>query len=389
MKKILALVLCIAMAVTVLACTPADGGETTPTPPPASGTPDGGDATPPPAEGPQAIAKEDLKIGLIYVGDASDGGYNFAHDKGRAYMQEQLGLTNEQIIIKENITEDNACAEAITELLAQGCNVIFGNSFGFQTYMAEAAAANPSVYFCHATGQMDNGVNMCRYFGRIYQPRYLAGIAAGLKTTSNKIGYVGAFKNAEVNCGLNAFALGVQSVNPEAQVYVKYTQNWYDPAGETAAAEALLDMGCDIIAQHVDTTGPQVAAQNRGVFGVGYNNDMTEFAPDAHLCAPIWNWGGIMTTLVQSIIDGTFKGELTFGDMADGTVDLSPLTKNVAEGTQAKIDEVKQKILAGTWDVFTGEIYDNKGNLIPESTFTDEYIYAGMSEMLVKGVNEA
>lgn len=388
MKKILALILCMTMALTVLACTPADGGETPPPSPPADATPGGGEETPP-AQGLQAIAKEDLKIGLMYIGDASDGGYNFAHDKGRAYMQEQLGLANEQIVVKENVPEDNACAEAIAELLAEGCNVIFGNSFGFQTYMAEAAEANPTVYFCHATGLLDNGTNMCRYFGRIYQPRYLAGIAAGLKTTSNKIGYVGAFKNAEVNSGLNAFALGVQSVNPAAEVYVKYTQSWYDPAAETAAAEALLDMGCDVIAQHVDTTGPQVAAQNRNVFGVGYNNDMTEYAPDAHLCAPVWNWGGIMTTIVQSIMDGTFKGALTFGDMVDGTVALSPLTKNVAEGTAEKVEEVQQKIMDGSWDVFTGEIYDNQGNLVPADTFTDEYIYAGMSEMLVQGIIEA
>ena len=400
MKKILALVLCLALAMSMIACS--NGNTDAGTTDPGSSTTDSGAATDAgtsdagtatdagtAAEGLQAIAKEDLKIGLMYIGDASDGGYNYAHDKGRAYMQETLGLSDDQIIIKENVAEDNACAEAITELLGAGCNVIFGNSFGFQTYMQEAAAENPSVYFCHATGLLDNGTNMCRYFGRIYQPRYLAGIAAGLKTTTKKIGYVGAFKNAEVNCGLNAFTLGVQSVCPDAEVIVKYTNSWYDPAGETAAADALLDMGCDIIAQHVDTTGPQTAAEARGAFGCGYNNDMTEYAPKAHLCAPVWNWGGIMTTIVQSIIDGNFKGELTFGDMVDGTCMLSPLTENCAEGTAEAVEAAKEKILSGEWDVFTGEIYDNQGNLIPEDTFTDEYLYSGMAELLVKGITEA
>ncbi len=387
MKKLLALAICLAMVIGLTACTaaPAPAAEATEAP--------AAEATEAPAaaepEAPAAgIAKEDLKIGIILIGDSSDMGYNYAHAHGLEVTKQNLGLSDDQIIMKENIPEDSACADAINELIEAGCQLIFANSFGFGTYMAEAAEAHPEVFFAHATGPINNGTNMCNYFGRIYQPRYLAGIAAGLKTQSKKIGYVGAFSNAEVNQGLNAFTLGVQSVCPDAQVFVKYTNSWYDPTTEAAAANALLDMGCDIIAQHVDTTGPQVAAEARGAWGCGYNADMTEAAPNAHLCAPIWNWGGVMTKITQSVIDGTFEGKLTYGDMIDGTCDLSPLTANCAEGTQAKVDEVKQKFLDKTWDVFQDGVTLASGEQVAGSTFTDDFIYSGMDSeaWLVKGI---
>lgn len=385
MKKILMIALCLILALGLFGCK----DNSTPDPDPNPGTENPGTPNDPdPVD--TGLTYENIKIGLIYIGDASDNGYNYAHDKGRAYMQEELGLSDSQIIIKQNVPEDSACADAISELLEAGCNVIFGNSFGFQNYMAEAAEEHPDVFFCHATGVLNNDTNFANYFGRVYQPRYLAGIAAGMKTESGKIGYVGAFKNAEVNCGLNAFALGVQSVNPDAVITVKYTNSWYSPEEEKAAAEALLDLGCDVIAQHVDTTGPQVAAQERGKWGCGYNNDMTEFAPDAHLCAPVWNWGAIMKQLVEDAVNGTFTGGLHLGSMEIGTCILSPLTKNVAEGTQEKVDEMYAKIVSGEFDVFEGPLFDNQGNQVLEEgqRFSDEVIYSGMADMLLQGIVE-
>lgn len=375
MKKLLALVLCLAMAASLVACAaPAAEPE----------------AAAPAAEL-KAIAKEDIKIGIILVGDSSDMGYNYAHSHGLEVAKEKIGLTDDQIIIKENVTEDSMTADTINELIEAGCNIIFANSFGHGTYMEEAATAHPDLYFAHATGPINNGTNMCNYFGRIYQPRYLAGIAAGMKTASKKIGYVGAFPNAEVNQGLNAFTLGVQSVCPDAEIYVKYTNSWYDPATEAAAAEALLDMGCDVIGQHVDTTGPQAAAEARGAFGCGYNADMTDAAPNAHLCAPIWNWGGIMGTIIQSVIDGNFEGKLTYGDLIDGTCDLSPLTANCAEGTQAKIDEVKAKFLDKSWDVWNDGVTLATDEVLAADKFTDDFIYSGMDgvQWLIKGITVA
>jgi basic membrane protein A len=170
-------------------------------------------------------------------------------------------------------------------------------------------------------------------------------------------------ENSEVTGGINAFAMGVESVNPDAKVYVKVTNSWFDPTLEQQAAEALLDMGCDVIGQHADTTAPQLAAEARGVWGCGYNSDMTKDAPKAHLTAPVWNWGAYYTSAVKSVIDGTWNGANYYGGMAEGLVDISPLSENCAEGTSDAIEAARQKILDG-FNIFEGELTDNAGNQI-------------------------
>ena len=309
------------------------------------------------------IAKDDLKVGVVYIGATSDKGYTYAHDQGIIEMQQAIGLKDEQIIKKENVKEDSSCETAIKELIEAGCQLIFGTSYGYMDYMEELAKEYPDIIFSHCSGSKSNDSNFNNYFGRIYQARYLSGIAAGLKTQTNQIGYVGAYKNPEVIGGCNAFALGVKSVNPDAVVNFVETQTWYDPDLEKSAAVSLLDKGCDVIAQHQDTAMPQIAAQEKGVWGCGYNADMTAEAPKAHLTAPIWKWGAYYTAAVQKVIDGTWKPENYFGGMKEGLVDISPLSENCAEGTKEKIDEAKAKILDGSFDVFNGPINDNEGNL--------------------------
>ena len=209
-------------------------------------------------------------------------------------------------------------------------------------------------------------MNFNNYFGRIYQSRYLTGIAAGLKTESNKIGYVGAWgkDNAEVTGGCDAFAMGVYSVNPDATVYIKTTNSWYDPEGEKQAAVALINEGCDVIGQHCDTPTPQLAAEEAGVFGVGYNSDMSKDAPKAVLTSTVWNWGAYYTKAVQDLIDGTWTGENYFGGLEEGLVDISPLSDLCVDGTQEKIDEARAKIESGDWDVFDGVIECNDGTTV-------------------------
>ncbi len=314
------------------------------------------------------VAKEEIKVGVIHIGDPADGaGYSFAHDQGIVAMQQTLGLSDGQIIRKNNVSDSDAVAirTAIEECLEEGCQIIFGTSWGYMDTMEQLAAEYPEVIFSHCSGYKSNGTNFNNYFGRIYQARYLAGVAAGLKTQSDKIGFVAAMgkDNSEVTGGINAFAMGIESVNPDAKVYVKVTNSWFDPTLEQQAAESLLDMGCDVIGQHADTTAPQLAAEARGVWGCGYNSDMTKDAPAAHLTAPIWNWGAYYTSAVQSVIDGTWTGENYFGGMTEGLVDISPLSDNVAEGTAEAVDAAKQKILGG-FKVFEGNIVDNEGNQI-------------------------
>lgn len=313
------------------------------------------------------VAKDDVKVGFVFIGDVSDKGYTYAHYQGLLAMQEALGLADDQIIYKTNVAEDGACEDALRELVDAGCQIIFGNSYGYMNFMAELAEEYPEVIFSHCSGYMSNDVNFNNYFGAIYQARYLAGIAAGMKTQTNKIGFVAAMQTPEVIGGFDAFALGVQSVNPDAVVYVKYTNTWYDATLERQTADALLDMGCDVIAQHCDTANPQIAAQERGVWGCGYNADMTVDAPKAHLTAPVWNWGAVYTKEVQDVIDGVWAPENIFLDMSDGLVGLSPLSENCAEGTAEAIEAAKAKLLSGEFDVFDQELWDNQGNQITDA----------------------
>lgn len=319
-----------------------------------------------------AIPKDQLKIGVIHIGDPADGsGYSYTHDLGIQGMQKNLGLSDDQIVRQLNISDSDTTAirNAIEDCIAQGCNVIFGTSYGYMDTMEALANEHPDVIFSHGTGYKSNGSNLNNYFGRIYQARYLAGIAAGLKTKTNKIGYVSAYGTelAETCSGINAFALGVQSVNPDAVVYVKELQSWFDPANETAYAEALINMGCDVISQHCDTANPQIAAEKAGVFGCGYNSDMTKDAPKAHLTATIWNWDVYYTAAVQAIIDGKW---VEFGNyykgVKEGLCDVSPLSANCVPGTQEKIDAVKALYNDGSWDVFTGVklSFDENNNVI-------------------------
>ncbi len=335
------------------------------------------------------VAVEDIKVGAVFIGPKDDG-FTGAHYNGIEGMKEALGLKDEQILYKFNVAENSDCETALRELVDAGCNIIFGNSWGYMDYMLEMADEYPEVIFSHCSGYKNNGINFNNYFGRIYQARYLSGIAAGLKTATGKIGFVAAWPdNAEVNGGINAFALGVQSVNPEAVVYVKYINSWGDPTLEKQTAEALLSLDCDVIAQHCDSAMPQVAAEEAGKFGCGYNTDMTVNAPNAHLTAPIWHWSSVYTAQVKDLIEGKWLPVNYFLGLKENMVDISPLSKNVAEGTEEKIEAARALIVSGEWDVFTGPIYSNTGELVVADgvRLEDKDITGGlMTTLLVKGV---
>lgn len=407
LAKILALFLAALMVFSFAAC-----DTTTPETPDGDKTPDIIDDTNKPDDtvDPDKTGAEAVKVGVIHIGDPADGsGYSFAHDQGIVGMQEALKLSDDQIVRKLDVDDGNnqAIKEAVEACIAEDCTVIFATSYGYMDIMAELAEEYPEVIFSHGTGYKSNDTNFNNYFGRIYQARYLAGIAAGLKTETNKIGYVAAYGTelAETCSGINAFALGVQSVNPDAVVYVKTLSSWYDPANETAYAEALIQMDCDVIAQHCDTANPQIAAEKAGIFGCGYNSDMTADAPAAHLTAPIWNWDVYYTAAVTAVIEGKWA---EFGNyyagVGEGFVDVSPLSENCADGTAEKIDQVKALYHDGSWDVFSGvalsfdeegelvqtdaDLLDNAGNVVVkagEESVADSVIQ-GTMDYFVKGV---
>lgn len=327
--------------------------------------PSGGEGT--------GIAVEDVKVGVIHIGDPATGsGYSYTHDQGIVAMQETLGLSDDQIVRKNNIDDGDTTAieNAMNECIEEGCNIIFATSWGYMDTCEALAAEYPNVFFSHATGYKSNETNFNHYFGRIYQARYLSGIVAGMKTETNKIGYVSAMgsENGECTSGIDAFAMGVASVNPEATVEVKVTNSWYDPEGEGQAAQALIDDGCDVIAQHCDTNNPQIAARDAGVWGVGYNSDMTAEVGESVLTSVVWNWGAYYTAAVQNVIDGTWTPgvhvEDYFGSMADGLLNITDLSEEAAEGTQEAVDVARAAIEDGSFDVFTGTYTDAAGNTV-------------------------
>lgn len=331
------------------------------------------------------IAKEDIKVGVLYISDPAEGsGYSYTHDLGIQGMQENLGLSSDQIVRKIVDDSDAQATEAsIRECIDEGCNVIFTTSWGYMETTAAMAEEYPDIYFSHGTGYMSNGKNFNNYFGRIYQARYLSGIVAGMNTKSNLIGYVAAqdSSNSEVTGGIDAFAIGVASVNPDAKINVIITNSWYDPEKEEAASRQLLDMGCDVMAQHCDTAYPQTLAQERSVYGIGYNSDMSKETPDSCLTSVIWNWSAYYTSAVKSIIDGSWDGSNYYGGMAEGLVGITNLASFAAEGTQEKVDEATAAILSGQSNVFDGVMTTNTGETIGQegSTLDDATITGGIN----------
>lgn len=309
-----------------------------------------------------------IKIGMLNIGKESDtSGYTYAHVAGVKKMASNLGLTEDQIIYKDEIPDsmdvkaDAEVEKAIQECIDDGCNVIFTTSYGYKAATAKMAEKYPEVYFAHGSGDLCNGKNFIHYFGRIYQARYLSGIAAGLKTKTNKIGYVSAWgtENAECTGGINAFAMGVESVNPKAKVYVRKTNSWFDEKLEKENAEWLIKRGADVIAQHCDTPAPQIAAQEAGVYGIGYNSDMSKEAPKATLLSVIWDWSAFYTWAIQSIADGTWSGKNYFGGIKEGMVSITDLASFNDPSAAAKIKEATDKMTSGTWDVFQDVIPTN------------------------------
>jgi len=318
------------------------------------------------------LAKEKIKIGVAHITDpfTENSGYAYAHQMGIEEMKKTLGLEEQQILYRTHLEDVDLLGVENTfrKFIAQGVNIIFATSWGYMDTCEKLAQEFPSVIFAHATGYKYNNTNFTNYFGRVYQARYLSGIAAGMNTKSNKIGFVAAWgtDNSEVTGGINAFAMGVEKVNPQARIYVKVTHSWYDPMGEAFASRDLIKEGCDVIAQHCDTPAPQIEAEKAGVWGIGYNTDMSADAPDAVLTSVLWHWGSYYTFLVQSVIDGSFTTAPWFGSLKDGVVNIAPLSKNVflKEQTAHIINEERLRIESGAFDVFSEVMKTNKGKNI-------------------------
>ncbi len=363
MKKVLAILLTLALVFSFAAC---------------GGTEDKETATEPA-----------LKVGFIYIGVINDGGFTQAHHEGTKAMEKYFdGKVETAYIEGVDDTDIQASKDAALNLIDQGCKVIVATSYGFMDAMDELANSGEydDIVFLHFSGNKSNDKNFENYFGAIEDPRYLSGIIAGSMTESNLLGYVAAYPYTEVNIGINAFTLGAQSVNPDVQVKVVYINSWYDPEKERAAGDELVAAGCDIIAQHCDTTGPQLAAAAGGAYSIGYNF-ANNVAPEAFLTAPIWHHEVYLIDRIQKVMDGTFVPENYYGTMADGYVDLAPMTDLVPADVQDLVNAKKAEIIAGTLKPFSGYIEYNDGTVMCEEGQTMSLEEIWQITGLVKGAN--
>lgn len=306
------------------------------------------------------VTKVRTKVGVLLIGACDDGSYSQAHYEGLEKVSKKLNL---DVTYIEQAPADEGCAEQIEELVQDGCRMIICNSYDFGKEVLRAAEKYPEVCFFHTAGT-EQRKNLTTFFGRIYQIRYLCGIVAGLQTQTNEIGYVASFPIAEVNRGINAFTLGVRSVNPNASVHVAWVGSWTADKETKAAAETLLDSyEIDVLAMHTDSLSALEAAKERGIWSIGCNIDNSERYPDTFLTAPVWQWENYYEPYILKCLQGKFKGENYWEGASTGVVGLAPLTVHVKPGIAKTVDEVMKKLKEGSFDVFYGPITDNQGIL--------------------------
>ena len=313
----------------------------------------------------QPTTGEKIKVAFVYVAPIGDLGWTWAQDQGRLAVENELGVETAFI---ENVPEGPDAERVIRDFAQKGYDIIFTTSFGFMDPTVTVAKEFPDTTFVHISGYK-TAENVSTVFGGIEEARYLSGLVAGEMTESNVIGYVAAFPIPEVIRGINGFTQGVREANPDAEVRVVWTQTWFDPVKEKEAAEALLDQGADVIAQHQDTTEPQKAAKDRGAFSIGYNSDMSQFVGDTVLTSPIWIWGPKYVEIAKAVMDGTYQSESFYGQFKDepDIFDLAPLSARVPAGVKALVEERKAAMEEGSFAVFCGPLKSASGvEVLPE-----------------------
>ena len=359
-KKILALLLAASMVLALAACAPSAQTTTTPAP--------GNTETTPAPAGDTAETKT-IKVGLICIGDENDQGYTYNFIRGKDAATEALAAKgiNVEWKIKWNILEDSSCEEANIELAEDGCDMIINNSFGFEPFMLKVAPDYPEIQFIACTNQasrVDDLENTHNAFAYIYEGRYLAGVAAGMKMqqmidegtiTADQaiIGYVGAFSFAEVISGFTAYYLGAKNVCPSVTMKVQFVGSWSDATEEGNAAAALCDQGAVMISQHSDNTSPATTAQSKGAFHTGYNNDMTGIAPEASIIGTRIDWSIYFEYAIEAAANGeSFDQDWCHG-MDEGAVVMTALNEKIAApGTAEKLAEVEEALRSGKLQVF-------------------------------------
>jgi basic membrane protein A len=302
-----------------------------------------------------------ITVAWIYVGSPSDAGWTHQHDLGRLAVQQAFG-SKVKTVFKQNVPEGPQTTSVIQQLVNSGAKIIFATSFGYQSSMAAMAKKYPNVYFAQATGTA-MGKNLSEYFGAGEDGDYLAGMAAGYATKNGKIGYVAPFPIPEVIREIDAYTMGARYTHPGATVRVVWTNSWFDPSKERAAAQSLAASGVDVLGDGVDDPTVGQVAQANGLKWTGYDSNQNSFAPNAFLTATVYNWDNYYVNSVKAAMNNSWKSSFYYGSIADKMIQIAPYGKSVSAQARAAIDKRKAEMVAGTFNPFTGPLTKQDGTV--------------------------
>ena len=328
---------------------------------------------------------EKVKVGFVYVGPVTDGGWTQAHHVAVLKTQEHFG-DKAEIVWQENVPEGADSERVMTQMALSGCNIVFTTSFGFMDATNSVAAKFPDVKFEHATGYKRDHSNVTTYNARFYEGRAVNGTIAGRMTKTNKIGYIASFPIPEVIQGINSSYLHAKKVNPAVEMAIVWAFTWNDPAKEADAAKALIDQGVDVIFQHTDTTAPlALAQQTPGVIGFGQARDMEEYKPTPRVSSIIDRWDAYYIERVQAVLDGTWASQDSWDGLAKGAVEIGEIT-GVPDEVKAEAEAMRDAITAGTYHPFTGPINKQDGTVwLADGQVATDADFAGMN-FYVEGI---
>ena len=340
-------------------------------------------AAPAPAAAPAKVAP--LKVAFAYVGPVGDGGWTFAHDKGRKDVEKAFG---DKVVTSfvEKVPESADAERVIRDMAGQGNKLIFGTTFGYMEPMLKIAGDTKDVKFEHATGYK-TADNMRTYDSRTYEGAYMAGVIAGKMSVSGKLGVVGSVPIPEVVRNINSFTLGAQSVNPKATTKVVWVNEWFNPPKETEAATALINGGADVLFQNTDSSAVLQTAEKMGKRAFGWDSDMTAYGPKAHLASAVINWGPYYVKAVGEALDGKWTGGTSaWWGVKEGAIDIVSIAADVPDDTKKRVADVKAGLKDGTFSIWKGPIMDNTGKeLIAKDVVADDKFLGGL-KTYVKGV---
>ncbi|MEQ1806691.1 MAG: BMP family ABC transporter substrate-binding protein [Burkholderiaceae bacterium] len=338
-------------------------------------------AAPAAAPAPKA---EPFKAAWVYVGPVGDAGWTFAHDVGRKAVEAEFGDKVKTTFV-EKVPEGADAERVFRDLASQGNKIIFATSFGFMEQMLKVAAEFPDVKFEHATGYK-TAPNMRIYDAKFYEDAYMAGVIAGSVTKTNTLGFVASFPIPEVLRNINAFTLGAQSVNPKVKTKVVWVSSWFDPPKESEAAQSMINAGADVLLQNTDSSAVLQTAEKNGKHAFGWDSDMSAVAPKAHLASCVVIWDGYYKKSVKEAMDGSWKTERTVWGVKEGQNALQKVSDTVPEAAKKKVEEIKEGMKAGTFEVFTGPIMGADGKERLAKDVKADQAWKDKVDFYVKGV---